>query len=81
MKLVKSVQMQSFVCVTKDDNLIFGVSTALSLDIFAQLVKTRLKCVNAMRLTGYKTAALYYEKGLIGNDDLPLTSVIAIFPR
>jgi hypothetical protein len=78
---VNQIVMQAFVCVASDGNLVFGVSTAMGLDFFAKLAKKRLKCVNAIRLTGDDTAGLYYARNLIGNDDLPLTSVIAIFQR
>lgn len=79
MDLVKPVKDQAFVCVTRDGNLILGVSTPSRLDEFSHAVKTELQCANALGLTTFETAGLYYQEKLVGHDELPLTSVIAIF--
>ena len=79
-KLVKSNQMQSFVCTTDGKEFVIGVSTEMHLDVFARVVREKLRCANALKLTGYLTAGLYFSQKLVaGKDDLPLTSVIGIF--
>jgi len=78
-KLTKSNQMQSFVCTTDGKEFVMGVSTEMHLDVFAHLVREKLHCANALRLTSYLTTGLYFSQKLVGKDDLPLTSVIGIF--
>jgi hypothetical protein len=78
-KLVRSVQMQTFACLTKTHDLILGISTEVKLDTFAEALKDKLGCFDAIRFTGYTTAGLYYWNGLVGYDRYPLTSVIALF--
>jgi hypothetical protein len=71
--------MQTFACLTKAGSLIIGVSSEMRLDTFALAVKNKVDCFDAIRFTGLTTAGLYFWNGLIGNDQYPLTSVIAIF--
>ena len=75
-----SLQMQAFICTTVDNDVAIGVSTEMRLDPFAQVLQSQLHCLNALRLTGYSTAGLFFsERKLVGNDDHPLASVIGIF--
>jgi uncharacterized protein YigE (DUF2233 family) len=81
MGLVNSVQEQAFLCVTIDEKLVLGTSSAMRLDTLGRLAQSVLHCSNALRLTGYETAGLVYNGNLLGNDKFPLTSVIAVFEK
>jgi uncharacterized protein YigE (DUF2233 family) len=81
MALVKSIQQQTFLCVTSTNRLVLGATSAMGLISLGLLAKSTLHCSNALRLTGYETSGLIYDGNLVGNDKLPLTSVIAIFEK
>jgi hypothetical protein len=81
MALVRSIQEQAFLCVTSTNTLILGTSSAMGLASLGRLAKDTLHCSTALRLTGYETTGLIYDGKLVGNDKLPLTSVIAIFEK
>jgi len=80
-KLVTSEQNQSFICVDVNNKVKLGVSDEIQLDAFSGFLKEKLKCKDALRLTGHFTAGLQIGRDLHGNDEYPLPSVIAVAPK
>lgn len=80
-KLVKSEQNQAFICVDANKRVNLGVSDEIELDDFSNFLKEKLKCQNALRLTGHFTAGLQIGREVHGSDEFPLPSVIAVAPK
>ena len=83
-KLLDSVQNQSFVCVGKEGDIIFGLSEPMTLEallpiLVEQTANGGLGCKAAIRLSGSITAGLYADGKLVtGSDDVLLPDVLTV---
>jgi uncharacterized protein YigE (DUF2233 family) len=80
-KLVDSVQEQAFICIDQEHKIKLGVSDPIRLDDFSHILFDKLKCQDALRLSGGASAGLQAQSDLVGNDELPLHNVIAVFQK
>jgi uncharacterized protein YigE (DUF2233 family) len=49
------------------------------LDDFAEALKDKVHCKDALGLSGGGTTGLYFGQKVNGNDDFPLANMIAVF--
>lgn len=80
-RLVDSVQEQAFICIDQEHKIKLGVSDPIRLDDFSHILLDKLKCQDALRLSGGASAGLQAQSDLVGNDELPLHNVIAVFQK
>lgn len=80
-RLVSSVQERAFICIDGEHKIKIRVSDPILLDEFSHILLDKLKCQDALNLTGQLIAGLQTQSDEIGHDELPLHNVIAVFQK
>jgi len=82
-KLARSVQAQGFVCIDKEGFVLLGISDAIDLSSFVEILRSPpINCIDALRLTGKETAGLRVaDEFLFGKDEYLFPSALAIISR
>jgi hypothetical protein len=80
MRLLQSMQPQPFLCTDQDGSLVIGVAENGTLLQLIAALQSRLRCVNAMRLSGSDMTGLWSQSGgLVGSSSIRLANAIAVF--
>jgi Phosphodiester glycosidase len=80
-RLLSPFQRQSFACIDANAHVILGVSEEIDgQTLISALQGPVLRCVDAMRLTGFDTAGLFVKNELFGSDDYLFPNAIGVIP-
>ncbi|MBA4057002.1 MAG: hypothetical protein C0490_19965 [Marivirga sp.] len=74
----RSIQEQNFVCKTRTNDIIIGITTPTNVRKLASDLATEFRCSYALRLTGSDTAGLFVEGKIYGNSEYLIENIIAI---
>jgi hypothetical protein len=80
-KLAKSIQAQTFVCTMGDQEVLAGVTDKINLPTLVSFLRDKLRCMDAIRLTGQATAGLRLGSSLWGSDAYLFPDAIAVVPH
>lgn len=81
-KLKSSMQEQAFICTTADNRVVLGVTGKIDIPALVEFLgRDEVGCVDAIRLTGHKTAGITLGTETFGYDEYLFPSVIAVIAR
>ena len=81
-QLTQSNQEQTFICTTKENHVLIGVTDKMYLTTLVEFLHSpAIGCYNAMRLTGFDTSGLIVGDKTYNADDFLFPNAIGIFRR